>query len=338
MKITVKKIIIALVVAALLITPMFLGDYLLIILINGLILCYLSQCWNLLGGYAGQLSMGHSFFYGIGAYVSTMMLLKGDISPWIGMIVGGIVSAGFAFIIGALVFRYKIKGIFFALITIALCEITRSIANNIDYIGSSAGVLLPLENNPASFLFLDRHYYYYIILAFVALIAYATYKIEKSVLGYYLMAIKENEEAASASGINVNKYKIIILCISAFATAIGGTFYAQFMLFISPDVIFSLTNTTNMILSTMVGGMGTVFGPILGAAIFSFVGEVLRSLSFGQGTQAVTLTSAIYGVMLVVVALYFPKGIINIGKKVKNKKINELAFSLVKGVKKNARS
>lgn len=309
-----------LIVIMLLIIPVFANDHILMTLIVALHFSYLSQCWNLMGGYTGQLSMGHSIFYGVGAYVSTLLLLKLGVTPWIGLFIGGAAAALIAFLIGAMVFRYKIRGIYFALVTIAFSEIVRGVANNLEFINSSIGMLLPLKNDPAHFLFFERLPYYYIALALMLLMAGLTYLIEKSSLGYFLLAIREDEEAAMASGVNTNKYKTLIFAISAFFTAIGGTFYAQLLLFISPDIMFTLQPTVNMLLGTLVGGPGTVLGPILGSTIFTFVGEILRSVSFGQGTQAVTVTSAIYGITLMVVALYLPKGLIDFKNKIFRKR------------------
>jgi branched-chain amino acid transport system permease protein len=311
----VKHVSFAILGLLLLTLPEYASNYVLMASITALNLSYLSQCWNLVGGYAGQLSLGHSIFYGIGAYTSTMLLMKHGVTPWVGMLAGGAFAALAALFIGGVVFRYRIRGIYFALVTIAFSEIVRGVANNLDYINSSVGFLLPLRNDPANFFFLDRRMYYYIALALVALAAGITYVIERTAMGYYLVAIRENEEAALASGVNAYRVKTTIFCISAFLTAIGGTFYAQLMLYISPDLMFGLGNTNNMLLGTMIGGTGTLFGPILGSTIFALIGEILRSISFGQGSQAVTVTSAIYGTMLIVVALYLPKGIIDIRSK-----------------------
>ena len=315
---------------ALLILPSYASNHILMTLIAALSLSYLSQCWNLVGGYTGQLSLGHSIFYGAGGYTSTMLLVKCGLTPWVGMFAGGIFAALLAFLIGGLIFRYKIRGIYFALVTIAFSEIARGIANNLEFINSSVGILLPLENDPSRFFFFDRTSYYYIALVMVAVMAALTYLIERSSLGYYLIAIRENEEAALASGVNAYKYKTEIFCISAFFTALGGTFYAQLMLFISPDILFGLNNTNNMLLGTMIGGMGTLLGPILGSTIFTLIGELLRSISFGQGAQAVTVTSAVYGTMLIIVALYLPRGIIDARHKILKSGVGKALVSLLR--------
>lgn len=311
-KVRINKIVLLILVIILAVVPFVAKEYVITVLINALLLCFLSQSWNLIGGYGGQLAMGHALFYGVGAYVSTLLLVKADISPWIGMLLGAIASAILAVLLGVLIFRYQIKGVFFALISIAFCEMARSLASNSEFMGTSVGILLPLENNPAHYMFFDKKYYYFIIFIMVLLVAIGSRILEKSKFGYALMAIRNNEEAAAASGIDVNKNKTLIYAISAFVTALGGTFYAQYMLYISPDLMFSTGLTTEMIISTLIGGRATVLGPIIGSFLYILFGEILRSFSFGAGTDASTVTNVLYGMILILVALRLPNGIVKI--------------------------
>ena len=313
----VSRIILAVMLVLLAVIPFMTKEYVITVLINILLICFLSQCWNLIGGYGGQLAMGHSLYYGIGGYVSTLLLTKAGLTPWIGMIIGAIVSAFIAAALGMLIFRYKIKGVFFALISIAFCEIAKGLVNNSQFMGTSIGILLPLENNPKNFMFFDKIYYYYILFILMIIMLVISSLLERSKFGYNLMAIRNNEEAAAASGINVNKNKIMIYALSAFMTALGGTFYAQYMLYITPDLMFNTGLTNEMIISTLIGGRATVLGPVIGSFMYNLFGELLRNLSFGAGTKAATVTNVLYGLILIIVALYLPNGFVKIKDQIK---------------------
>ncbi|RPJ11082.1 MAG: branched-chain amino acid ABC transporter permease, partial [Deltaproteobacteria bacterium] len=222
----------------LILLPFFLNDHLLTVVITGLMWAYLCACWNLVFGLAGQFSLGHMLFWGLGAYTSTVLLITYGVTPWLGMIAGGFVASGAAFFISLIVLRYRVKGVYFALMTLAFAEVFMGLALNWDYIKGPAGILLPLKNAPGNMFFIERYPYYYIMLGLLFFGIWVTSIIKKSKIGYYLIAIREDEEAAEVSGVPTSRYKILIMLISAFMTALAGTFYAQFFLYISPEIMF----------------------------------------------------------------------------------------------------
>lgn len=273
-----------------------------------LILYYalVSQAWNILSGYSGQFSFGHAAFFGTGAYASSILLTKFGISPWIGMFVGAIIAALIGLFIGYLSFRFKLRGVFFSLGTLAFAEILRIVVQNFDIFNKTLGILIPLSPSPAMFQFSSRTTYYYIILIFTVLVTLLVYLISQSKLGYNLIAIRENEDAAQSLGVNTYKNKMAAIALSAALTAIGGTFYAQYMLFIEPSTTFSNDVSINILLPAIIGGAGTVLGPIIGAFIIIPIGE-LTTTFFGN---FVGVNLMAYGVILVLVMLYLPEGIV----------------------------
>lgn len=273
-----------------------------------LILYYglVSQAWNILSGYSGQFSFGHAAFFGTGAYASSILLTKFGVSPWIGMFVGAIIAAMIGLFIGYLSFRFKLRGVFFSLGTLAFAEIIRIIVQNFDIFNKTLGILIPLDPNPSMFQFSSRVTYYYIILIFTVLVTLLVYFISRSRLGYNLIAIRENEDAAQSLGVNAYKNKMIAIALSAGLTAIGGTFYAQYMLYIEPSTTFSNDVSINILLPAIIGGAGTVLGPIIGAFIIIPIGEITTAF-FGN---FVGVNLMAYGLILILVMLYLPEGIV----------------------------
>lgn len=273
-----------------------------------LILYYalVSQAWNILSGYAGQFSFGHAIFFGTGAYASAILLSKYNISPWIGMIIGAIIAIGIALLIGFLSFRYKLRGAYFSLGTLAFAEILRILVQNIDYFNKTLGILLPIGDNPWLFQFESRAGYFYIILILTVIVTIVAYLISKSRLGFNLIAIRENEDAAQSLGVKTFKNKMIAIAISGALTSVGGTFYAQYLLYIDPPTTFGNDVSVSIILPAILGGMGTILGPFMGALIIVPLGEV-TSHFFG-GFAGIHLM--VYGLILVLVILFLPQGIV----------------------------
>jgi branched-chain amino acid transport system permease protein len=293
--------------------PLFLSDYLLTMLIIAFHYAYLAQCWNLIFGYCGQLALGHSVFYGIAGYVSTKLLLDAQVSPYVGGMIGALVAALVALPLGVILFRSRLKGISLAIVTIASAEICIALFNNWNYVKGSAGIYLPLKNAPWHFMFISRLPYYYIALLMVITMIVLTARIEGSKLGHRGIAVRENEETAEASGINSFNVKLTFFVISAFLTAFGGTFYAQFMLYIVPDIMFGIPNLVLLpMLGVVVGGRGTILGPVIGSLMFSLLGEVLRALPFLHGPRVSALTLMIYGLVLAVVSIRYSAGLMGI--------------------------
>jgi len=188
--------------------------------------CYLAQCWNLAGGYAGLFSLGHTVFLAVGAYTSTVLFRDYSVSPWIGMWVGAGLAALLGAVLSAVAFWYRVRGVFFAVITLGSVEVCRGLFSGFDILGGTAGIFLISANDPVNMNFLSRIPYFEIILTLVVLAAAGTFWLERSRLGQYAMALREDEEAAEASGVPTFRCKIVVISISAAATALAGTFYA----------------------------------------------------------------------------------------------------------------
>ncbi len=300
-----------------LLLPLFLSDHLMTVAITGFLWAYLCLCWNLVFGFAGQFSLGHSLFWGIGGYTSTVLLVNYGLTPWVGMFLGGILAAVFAFLISLVVLRYRIKGIYFALVTLAFAEVSMGLAMNWDFVKGPMGILLPLKNAPGDMFFMERTPYYYIVLGLLIFGLWITYVLKKSKIGYYLIAIREDEEAAEICGVPTSRYKKVIMVISAFMTALGGTFYAQFFLYISPEIMLSFNSQMTMLIGTMVGGAGTLFGPVLGSLVFSFLGDLLRGLPFAHTRVIVTIERMVWSLILILVIFYLPGGLITLWRRKK---------------------
>jgi branched-chain amino acid transport system permease protein len=235
------------------------------------------------------------------------------------MVLGGISASIVAFIAGTVALRYRVKGVYFALITLAFSQVAMGLAMNWDYIRGPVGILLPLKNSPSNMCFIERYPYYYLILALVIFGLYVTHIIKKSKVGYYLVAIREDEEAAEVSGVPTSRYKILIVVISAFMIAFGGTFYAQFFLYISPEIMFGFESQMTMLIGTMVGGAGTIFGPVLGSLLVNFLGELLRGLPLAHTRQLVTVERMLWSLFLILVVFYLPGGLVTLRGKIKTK-------------------
>jgi branched-chain amino acid transport system permease protein len=306
----------ALVVAAVALVPVatrvLLADdnYWLQVAIWVLFFAYLSAAWNLIGGFAGQYSIGHAGFLGIGAYTSSLLAIHGGLSPWLGMLVGGVVAAAVGGLIGYPCFR--LRGAFFSLVTIAFAEMLRVGTELTDSlfgleINGVRGLLLPiLGHRPAAFQFVDKRYYYYVILGLLAAVLAVGWAVKRSRLGYYLAAIGDDEDAVASLGINPARAKLAAMLLSAFFTALGGTFYAQFILFITPTRTMSLDFSVQMVIMAVLGGLGTVLGPLYGAVVLVPIAEVTRAV-WGGGIQGVHLI--VYGALLMIVILYAPQGL-----------------------------
>lgn len=308
---SLKWLVLAILAAFLLAFPrLFAQPFLQRTMILILLWSVLGLAWNLIGGYAGQVSLGHAIFFGLGAYTSTLMLTKWGISPWIGMVAGAVVAAVVAVIIGWPSFR--LAGHYFAIATIAAGEIFAVVFRNWGWAGGAVGVYLPIirGDRVATFQFHEaREGYYYIILAMLVITVLATYVVERSRIGYYLKAIREDPDAARSLGINITRYKLYAMVLSAAFTAIAGTFYAQFVLYISPNTVFSLLLSIQMCLVAILGGTGTLAGPIIGAAVLVPMAEYTRVYLAGR---AGGLHLVVYGLLIMLISIYQPAGLMGL--------------------------
>lgn len=264
----------------------------------------LGVAWNILGGYAGQISLGQVAFYGIGAYTSTLLFAKWGINPWIAMLAGGFMASAVSLLIGLSCFR--LKGHYFSMATIAVAEIIQIIFTNWEFAGSAVGLTIPMDKNGwGVFVFDTKMPYYYIALVLLLITLLANYLIDKSFLGYYFRAIKDEPDAARSLGINLSTYKQIAFAISSFFTALGGSLYAQKELYIDPGSVLQTGLSIKMALVSILGGVGTLFGPIVGAGVLTFIDEGTRAWfgGSGRGTDLI-----IYAALIVVIAVYYPTG------------------------------
>lgn len=279
------------------------------IFIRVLLFAFIGVAWNLMGGYARQLSLGHAAYFGLGAYTSTILLIRFGISPWIGILAGGVVAMLASLPIGALCFR--LRGPYFAIATIATAQVLMLLFLKFrDFAWGAEGTTLPnLGDSPLMMQFDSKAAYYYIALAMLTLGLAITYAIERSWMGYYLIAVGEDEDAAEAIGVDALRIKRNVYLISAFLTALAGTFYIQYIYFIDPSTAFSFNVSVEAALVSIVGGIGTLWGPVVGTVLLEATSALLQSW-LGSGHGGVQLT--VYSLILVAVILWRPAGLIGI--------------------------
>jgi branched-chain amino acid transport system permease protein len=285
-------------------------EYWIQVLIWVMFFAYLSAAWNLIGGFAGQYSIGHAGLVGIGAYTSSILAIQAGLTPWVGMLAGGLLAAVVGGVIGYPCFR--LRGAFFSLVTIAFAEMLRVGFELTDRLGpleinGVRGLLLPvLGDRPGMFQFASKRPYYYTMLGLLLAVLAAGWAVKRSRLGYYLAAIRDDEDAVAALGINPARVKLVAMMLSSFFAAIGGTFYAQLVGYITPTRTMSLDFSVQMVIMAVLGGIGTVLGPLWGAMILVPIAELTRAF-WGGSLQGVHLI--VYGALLVVVILYWPQGV-----------------------------
>lgn len=288
--------------------PAILGEYLIHVMILIFFYAYLGQCWNILGGYAGQLSIGHAAYYGIGAYTSTLLFTHLGLTPWLGMIAGGVAAMMLGLFTGYLCFRFGLKGPYFALATLGFAEILRLICLNMTSIGGAQGILIPLLGQDfLKFQFMERKFFYYIVFGMLILSIAVVTRIEKSRMGYYFRALHQNEDAAEALGIDITRYKLIAVGLSSFLTALGGTFYAQYTMYIEPEIMFGSFTSVDILLRTIIGGAGTVYGPVIGSFILTPVSEIMRNV-VGGGKSGINIM--VFGIIVMLICIFMQKGIL----------------------------
>jgi branched-chain amino acid transport system permease protein len=302
-------------IAAAAAVPLVAGQHVLTALIVALHASYIALAWNVAAGYAGQFSLGHSLFYGIGAYASTMLYLKLGLTPWAGMFAGAALAGVVGVLLALGVYRYNVRGIFFALVTLGAAEVAKGLADNWDWIKGPVGILLTMRAAPEEFFFLRREPYYFVALAMVVVMIAISLVLERSRLGQHFLAVREDEAAAEASGVDTYRAKTVAIGLSAALTAFAGSFYAQFYLYVSPETVLTFEPQLTMMLGTMVGGAGTALGPVLGSVLFSGLGEALRNLPFENTRQVVIGSKLVYAILLVVILIYLPGGLITLGRR-----------------------
>lgn len=294
---------------ALLLPAVLRTSFALHLLIMILVWAMLGAAWNMLGGYAGQVSLGHAVFFGLGAYTCTLLLTKLNIIPWIGMVVGAALAICLAVLLGFPLFR--LSGHYFTIGTIAVGEIFWIAVTNWNWAGGARGLFLPIKGNSLLYLqFTSKIPYYYIALLFFAISMIGSYFLsEKSRAGYYFRAIKDEPEAAQALGVDIRKYKILAYAFSAATTALAGGFFANYVLYIDPDSVLIAKVSTQMCLVTVLGGIGQLWGPLVGSLVLVPVSEFTRVYLSGGGRAADLI---IYGVLIVFFAVFQPNGLLGL--------------------------
>ena len=298
--------------ALLLAAPLVANDYLLTVLILILYFAYTGQAWNIMSGFAGQLSLGHALFVGLGAYVAAALYVHFGVAPWIGLVASVAIAAACGAAIGFLAFRFGISGVYFALLTIAFAEFTRIGFDHLDWTGGPGGMFLKVAQRDtwdlANFRGPPLMYYYAILFLCGAALALCALLL-KSKAGYYWQAIRENEEAAQALGINTFRWKMLAVAISSAMTSISGVFFAFYYNNLFPEQVFNISRSIEIILGPVIGGVGTLFGPILGAVVLTALSDGLTELLAALGWEIPGIKQVFYGVVLLVVIMFLPNGV-----------------------------
>jgi branched-chain amino acid transport system permease protein len=301
-----------LLLAVLLLLPALAGNYMLSVATLILYFAFTGQAWNVMMGFAGQLSLGHSLYVGVGAYVAAAMFVNLGIAPWAGIWVAVLACMALGAAIGFLAFRFGISGVYFALLTIAFAEFTRIGFDHLQWTGGSGGLFLKVAQREQMDLLNFRGppamYYYAILALAVGAFALCAWLL-KSRAGYYWQAIRENEEAAQALGINTFRYKMIAVLISSAMTAVSGVFFAFYYNNLFPEQIFHISRSIEIILGPIIGGVGTLFGPILGAFVLTVLADGISEALAYFGVEIPGVKQVFYGVVLLVVVMFLPNGI-----------------------------
>ncbi len=298
--------------ATLLAAPFFINDYLLTILIIILYFAYTGQAWNIMMGFAGQLSLGHALYVGLGAYTAAALYVHYGVSPWIGIFAAIPVAMIAGAFIGFLAFRFSVAGVYFAILTIAFAEFARVGFDHFTWVGGSSGFFLPVANYTENDLWNLRGkpiMFYYLILALTVLAFFICNFLLRSRIGYFWLAIREDEEAARALGIDVFRYKMYAVVLSAGLTSLAGVFFAFFYNNLFPEQVFHIARSIELILAPIIGGVGTLFGPILGAFLLTGLSETMHAILHAFGVDIPGAKQVFYGICLLFVVLLMPDGV-----------------------------
>ncbi|AUL13874.1 branched-chain amino acid ABC transporter permease [Bordetella bronchiseptica] len=301
----------ALVVVAAAVAAPWMNPYYTRVMTMGLMCGYLAASWNLIGGYAGQMSLGHALFFAIGSYSVALLARIPDVPLVAAFPLAILVSVGLAWIIATICFRYALRGIYFAVGTLLLAEIARILVINSDMLGRSQGLQIPGMQGALNFSFGSDLPFFYIFLGISIALALGSLALERCKLGYDLVALREQEEGAQALGVDVAAIKRLAFVLSAALTCVGGVIYAGLVRYVEPGYDLSLSITLFMVMGAVLGGRGTALGPFLGGVVMVIVQETLITVGSAFGTTSVSaLAQMIYGLFFVVILLAFPRGIV----------------------------
>jgi len=292
--------------------PAFASGYLLSVGFLILYFAFVGQAWNIMMGFAGQLSLGHSLYVGLGAYAAAALYVHFGISPWIGL--GA--SVGIAMLAGAvlgfLAFRFGVAGVYFAILTIAFAEFARIGFDHFSWVQGSSGFFLPVANYATNDLWNLRgspRMFYYLMLAMSVAAFVACHALLRSRMGYYWQAIRESPEAAQALGVNVFRYKMAAVVISAAMTSLAGVVFAFYYNNLFPEQIFHISRSIELILGPIIGGIGTLVGPLVGALLLTGLAEGMREVMLQLGVEVPGVKQVFYGICLLLVVMFLPHGV-----------------------------
>ncbi|WP_193176937.1 ABC transporter permease subunit [Oricola nitratireducens] len=265
----------------------------------------LGQAWNILGGYGGQFSFGHAAYFGTGAYTVAVLQVQLGVNPWIGLVIGALFSMAVAAFIGFATFRYGLRGSYFALVTLAFAEVLRILSNSVGFTGAGVGILIPLAPGAANMQFETKTGFFFLIWVLTLSSFLVVWWIGHSRFGASLAAVRDNEDAARALGVNAFRVKMGAIMLSGLFSGLAGIFYAQYFLYLDPYIAYGPAISVESLLVPIIGGMGTLFGPLLGAAALHVVSEATRELI----GDVPGISLALYGALLVVMVMFMPRGL-----------------------------
>lgn len=281
------------------------SEYLLNIAIMTLYGALLGQAWNILGGYGGQFSFGHAAFFGTGAYTVAVLQVQLGINPWIGLVAGGLLAMAVAAFIGFSTFRYGLRGSYFALVTLAFAEVLRILSNSVPFTGAGVGILIPLKHGAMSLQFATKTGSFFLIWAMTLAAFLVVWWMGHSRFGASLMAVRDNEDAARALGVDAFRVKMGAIMLSGLFSGLGGVFYAQYFLYLDPYIAYGPANSIESLLVPIIGGLGTLFGPLLGAAALHAIAQATNQLI----GDVPGISLALYGALLVAMVVFLPRGL-----------------------------
>jgi branched-chain amino acid transport system permease protein len=274
----------------------------------------MAQAWNMLGGYGGQFSFGHALFFGTGAYVQAIAQINLGLNAWLALALAVGMAAGVGLFVGALTFRYGLKGSYFALVTLAFAEVFRILAVSVGFTGGGVGLMVPLQESFSNMQFGSRKGYILLVLGFVVAALLVTAWLRHSRFGAQLQAVRDNEDAARAIGVDPWRVKLGAITLSGGFMGAAGAFYVQVFQYIDPAIGFGPHTSVEALVAAIVGGMGTLWGPMLGALVLHLLADLTRNL-FGQLPG---LNMVIYGTVLVVIVMFLPRGLSGVGRSVRD--------------------
>ncbi len=284
-------------------------------LVVALMIALAGQGWNVLGGYGGQYSFGHAAFFGTGAYVTAILQVRYGVNAWPAFVCGIVAGAVVGAVIGWLAFRSGLRGSYFALVTLAFAEVLRILASVAPITGAGVGTLVKLDVHASAMQFQSRAVFYWVILSLVAVALVVTWAVERSRFGAWLVAVRENEDAAKALGVDTIAVKLGAMTISAAITAAAGSFYVQYFLFVDSGIAYGTWISIEALLTPIIGGAGTVFGPLVGALVVKALGEGALYIT----GEAPGLDLVLFGVVLVLLIGFSPSGLIGIGGRLRRR-------------------